>query len=195
MKHFIIVILSVAIILTVCACGSNSDITDYYIDDEIFIDNVTNNEFVVFKTHDVYYHANGEFNQKLNFDNKVNPLELNNGEFAVIFGDAQVENGGVAGLVDYTTVTNIISQKKISTDDAIKKLDIKELNNDNFDISTKIIKYTSGDDIYIIFKNDYPIDTTFDIYRNSVFIKSVELLNKNEINDLLEQLETSDCAE
>ncbi len=201
MKRFITVILSAVILLTVSACSAGDFINgkdegNDYIYDEIFIDDVKKQEFIVFKTHDIY-HANGEINQELNFSEDVVPLELNNGEFAVIVGDARVENGGIAGFVDYTVVTKIRSQKKLSLDDAIDKLDIPELSNNNFDLSTKIIKYTSSDDIYIIFKNGAPIATTFDIYRNSVFLKSIEDLDKYEIQelyDLLDKLETNDNA-
>ena len=202
MKRFITVILSAVILLTVSACSAgdlinNKDEGNDYIYDEIYIDNVKKQEFIVFKTHDIYYHANGEINQKLNFSEDVVPLEMNNGEFAVIFGDARIENGGIAGFVDRATITKIRSQKKLSLNEAIDKLDIPELSNNNFDLSTKIIKYTSGDDIYIIFKNGAPIATTFDIYRNSVFLKSVEHLEEyetQELCNLLEGLETNDSA-
>ena len=202
MKRLITVILSAVVLLSISACSAGDFINgkdegNDYIYDEIFIDDVKKQEFIVFKTHDIYYHANGEINQKLNFSEDVVPLKLNNGEFAVIFGDARIENGGIAGFVDRATITKIRSQEKLSLDDAIDKLNIPELNNNNFDLSTKIIKYTSGNNIYIIFKNGAPIATTFDIYRNSVFVKSVERLDEYEIQelyDLLERVETNDNA-
>lgn len=199
MKRLITVILSAVVLLSISACSAGDFINgkdegNDYIYDEIFIDDVKKQEFIVFKTHDIYYHANGEINQELNFSKDVVPLELNNGEFAVIVGDAQIENGGIAGFVDYTSITKIRSQEKLSLNEAINKLDIPELDSSNFSLSSKIIKYTSGEDIYIIFKNGAPIATTFDIYRNSVFLTSVEHLDEYGIQEFYDLIETNDNA-
>lgn len=163
--------------------------------DEMYTDTVKDSEFFVFRSHDTYYKANGEVNS-IEFAAGVEPILLENGEFAVITGDADILNGGIAGYLNKPYIKKIRSQEKLTLEGAIERFEIPELENNRFSYDNKIFKYTSGSNIFIIFQNGAPYGKTFDIYKNSQFLTSYEGLNEaDDIAAFIESINTPDIAE
>ncbi len=188
MKHKTLLILTLLLPLTFCGCRQTfrrtdtdtSSVNSSVIMDDMYTDYVNDKEFIVFKTHDKLYETDGDFNS-IDFSKGVEPLALNNGEFARFNADVRIDNGGIAGYCNKPTVQKIHSQKKITLDDAIKECSIPEITEIEFSLATVISRYSADKDTtYLIFRNNAPIATTFDIYRNGEFVTSYERLDKVE---------------
>lgn len=203
-KKTIALLCAIALISVLGGCGSSTNSSgnsnekiesndsvaeskdeDFFIADEMFTDNVKKTNFIVFKSHDKYYETSSlsDSSSRVNsidFNDGVEPLELNNGEFAIINADADILNGGIAGFDNKPVFTKIHNQEKLSLEDAISKLNIPELEDGTFSLATKIATYTLGNDVYLLFHNGSPIATTFDIYKNSEYLMSYEIDTPNE---------------
>lgn len=187
----VIGILLLLFVIAKCFSGRLMKTIDERIDDNITGEYVKKQEFIIFRCDENFYYANSEDIREIYFSNKLTSPELENGEFASITGDAEILNGGICGFHNATSIEKIRSFEKLSLDDAIDKLNLQELSKQSFTHKREIVKYTSGNDVYIIF-DDYG---TYEIFKNSKYIKTAYHLDEYDIDYVYRWIETSDNAE
>ena len=161
----------------------------YIMTDELFTDNFKDKELLAYKTHDCFYFADNDCNRVNSSD--IDSLPVENGEFLLINADGVIYNGGVAGYVDYPSIERINSAKKLSMQEVFDKYDVPELSGITLSYKNNIVRYTSGDKVYLILKNGAPLATTFDIYLDGALVgSSDELVGMSDIPAYIDGLKT-----
>ena len=161
----------------------------YIMTDELFTDNFKDRELLAYKTHDCFYFADSGCNRVKSSD--IDSLPVENGEFLLINADGVIYNGGVAGYVDYPSIEKINSAKKLSMQEVFDKYDVPELSGITLSYNNNIVRYNSGDKVYLILKNGAPIATTFDIYLDGALVgSSDELAGVSDIPAYIDGLKT-----
>ena len=156
-----------------------------YVTDQLFVEGFEGKEFLVYKTHDECYTAGEPFLNAVTSDENNS---IKNGEFLLINADGAFYTGGVGGFDHDPIIYQVNSTEKLTMQQVFDKYDYPDLMNTELSLLNEIVRYISGDHVYLILKSNEYLEETynlFDIYRDSEYIGSYDLLEQENLTDTI----------
>ena len=160
-----------------------------YVTDQLFVEGFEGKEFLVYKTHDECYTAGEPFLNAVTSDENNS---IKNGEFLLINADGAFYTGGVGGFDHDPIIYQVNSTEKLTMQQVFDKYDYPDLMNTELSLLNEIVRYISGDHVYLILKSNEYLEETynlFDIYRDSEYIGSYDLLEQENLTEFMENLD------